>query len=88
MADDTNGKVTLAVLGTKIDNLTKELQVVTHALERVGANQVAIGRLETQQQSTKKDIEDLEGRVNGWSAINSLGVLIAAIMGIFVNPNK
>jgi len=88
MTDSDNGKVTLAVLGNKIDNQTKQIESLTTALDTVHANQIAISRIEAEQKNQCKDIGDLENRVNGWSAINSVGALVAAIVGIFVNPNR
>jgi len=88
MADDNNGKVTLAVLANKIDNLTKQVGDLATSVGAVHINQIAIGKLETKLEAQQDEVDNLGNRVNGWSALNSAGIILAAIIGTFVNPNN
>lgn len=88
MTDTQNGRITLAVLGQKIDTLTKQVDSLSKVLDKVGNNQVAIRGLEENHKNLCHDVEGLEGRINSWSFVNSLGAVAAAIIGIFLGPKQ
>jgi hypothetical protein len=83
--EDDNGRVTMAVLGEKIDGLTKKVDTLTLALTQIQDNRNELSRLGTRLENTCEDVKSLENRVNGWGVINSLGVVFASIIGIFIN---
>ena len=74
--------VDLKSLEVKIDNLTlildKAVSRWDESARQVVVNQIALARLETNQTSMCEDINTLETKVNGWSAINSIGVVLAS----------
>lgn len=74
-------QVTTAELGRKIDALTDEIKELRKVLPDVAV-------LSTKVESNEGDIETLEGRINSWSALNSLGVILAGIAGIIFGPRN
>ena len=88
MGEETNGRITMAILGEKLDALNRKVDEMSKKLEHINQNSEAIARLQENYKDQEKDIENLNIRVNGWSSINSVGTFIAALVGIFVNPNK
>ena len=83
--EDDNGRVTMAVLGEKIDSLTKKVDVLAQALTQIQDNRNELSKLSTRLEGTCEDVKSLENRVNGWGALNSLGVVVASLIGIFIN---
>jgi multidrug resistance efflux pump len=90
-AADSNGKVTLAVLGGKIDEILRRLDRMEACQERqAAAHEARLNSLE-QGQATRiqqlhaleHDVEALEVKSERWSIINSgLGVIAAALAAL------
>lgn len=83
--EDDNGRVTMAVLGEKIDSLTKKVDTLTLALVQIQDNRNELTKIGARLDGTCDDVKNLENRVNGWGVINSLGVVVASLIGIFIN---
>lgn len=88
-----NGKVTMAVLGTKLDALQVGQDKLSSRVEAVcAAYDTRIGNLETEQGvlaerviGIKEDVDALKGWEQGfklWNGINSLLAGIASALGI------
>lgn len=73
MANEGNSRVTLAVLGVKIDNLTEK--VVT-AIQDGKAREARLREVEKEQASIK-------ATVRNWNGLNSIGVIVASVLGLF-----
>jgi len=75
--DNGNGKVTMAVLGAKLDALMGEVKELKgdfkHKCDQVEDNSEAI-------MGISRDIDHLKNGVRGWSAINSVGAVVAVIL--------
>jgi len=75
-------------LNTKIDSIlesqAEDRDVLINYIEKTNSwiknhDQELVGNLKTLEKHNEK-IGQLEGRVNGWNIINSLGVVIASIL--------
>ena len=80
MTDDTNTRVTNAVLGVKIEHLSGK---VDKAVDRMDKQTERSAEVEKCIAVLKRDVTDLDERVNRWSIANSAGVLVAAILAYF-----
>lgn len=72
MTSKDNSRVTIAVLSTKIDNLSRRID---EFLDELRNHEDRIVTLEKQQSA-------LEAKVNIWSGLNSLGTIIASLLGL------
>jgi len=72
-----NGKVTLALLNHKLDRLSDDLREFKAELRRIDS---CTDDLEVEHARLKAKMENLEGRVSSWSALNSVGVVVAGIL--------
>lgn len=79
--------ITLAVLSQQISTLTAEVTAVRAELRTINGAateyRIKQSRHETQIENLGKDYDSLFSRVNGWSAANSFGVIVAAILALF-----
>lgn len=79
--------ITLAVLSQQITTLTAEVTAVRAELRTINGStteyRIKQSRHETQIENLGKDYDSLFSRVNGWSAANSFGVIVAAILALF-----
>lgn len=79
--------ITLAVLSQQITTLTAEVTAVRAELRTINdattEYRIKQSRHETQIENLGKDYDSLFSRVNGWSAANSFGVIVAAILALF-----
>ena len=86
MSEDENGKITLAVLSLQISTLTNEVaglrMDIRNINNAIADYRVIQSRHDTEIKNLGTDYSNLSTRVNGWSAINSGGVIMAAILGI------
>lgn len=88
MADqpDSNGhRVTLAILGSKLDDIIHRLDRMEcnfHEVEKRTAL-LELGQMEraTQIKGICNDIAALEKKADSWSMLNSVGAFIAATLG-------
>jgi hypothetical protein len=86
MADNGNKerRVEMKALEQKIDNLSLNLEKAIarwdKSAEQVIQSQINIAQIKTSQDNMCNDIVSLETKVNGWSSINSIGVVFAAIV--------
>lgn len=82
MADitaDSNGRVTLAILGGKIDAVLDRLDKIDRRLDK---SDDRLGRLETSDAAQNEQIENIEGQVKTWNLGNSIGSAVAIVMGL------
>jgi hypothetical protein len=75
--DNGNGKITLAVINHKLDRLFDDLRDFKAELRRIDG---CTDDLEVDHARLKTKMENLEGRVSSWSALNSIGVVVAGIL--------
>lgn len=82
---DGNGKITMAVLGQKMDEVLRRLDSIERNLcgHDIRINQLEIGQSErrTSISDMKNDIANLEKKSESWSLINTLGAIVAGIIG-------
>lgn len=78
--DNGNGRITLAVLSTKLDAIIETQKTIVHKIDN---HDDAIHKLENKDGRQDEKIEQLEGRVKSWNLLNSFGVVGAAIMGLW-----
>ena len=93
--EDSNGnvqRVTNALLKKDIEILTKSVNALTASVNELtsGMTAAALVNAETKGdvKALQKDVEEIRGdisclrtRVNNWSGINSVGTIIAGILG-------
>jgi hypothetical protein len=86
MSDDDTGKITLAVLSQQILTLTQQMSALTTEMRALnnGVTDYRILQSKHDQQIVNlgQDLDNLSTRVNGWSVLNSAGVVFAAIVGV------
>lgn len=75
--DNGNGKVTLAVLGTKLDNV---IHLLERHCEEADKRDERLNALEKHQEGQDQRINNIEGKVNTWNVVNSVGALVAAVL--------
>lgn len=84
MDDNGNGKVTLAVIGTKLDHLTA---IVTEMRAEVKAHGNRLDCDETIMGRYDERLKDVEEKSKSWNVLNSIGAalafLVAALKGEF-----
>lgn len=84
--DNGNGKVTMAVLGVKIDGMTKAVSDLVTKLDEhcqqsnVRDNRISV--LETTVGAHGDEIKGLRSKSDFWNGLNSLGVIIAGVLGV------
>ncbi len=81
MIEERRNEVTMAVISQQINTLTEEVRAL-----RLLTTKVAV--LDTKAEAVQDDVDTLEKRINNWSAINSIGVLLAGIIGLFFGPKQ
>lgn len=75
--DNGNGRITLAVVSHKLDRLSDDLRDFKAELRRIDH---CTDGLEVDHVRLETKVENLEGRVNFWSALNSTGAVIAGVL--------
>lgn len=78
--DNGNGRITLAVISTKLDNLIDMQKAVVAKVEK---HSEQINCLERHDSTQDEKIDQIEGRVKSWNLLNSFGVVGAAIMAMW-----
>ena len=79
-ATSDNGRVTLAVLSTKLDAILDTQKTIVGKIEK---HDEKISCLENKDGRQDEKIDQLEGRVKSWNLLNSFGVVGAAIMAMW-----
>jgi hypothetical protein len=89
--EEGNGRVTMALLGERLNHLIEQNDHMLKAFEKHTAESYVrdtrIAVLESNMGEACKKVDKLETRINSWSLINSLGAGIAAILG-YLGINK
>ena len=90
-AETGNGRVTLAVLGNKVDNLAELLQ--GYIVEQRKINSAYDDRIRCLEQGQEQrktqiahledDVVDLNKKVGTWNGVNSIAVAVTAILAYF-----
>ena len=79
---DTSDKVTLAVLGEKIDNLNKTVgDYIDSTNSRIRCNEIEIGKIQQVQAGQVEKIDHIGNSVKSWNLLNSVGAAIAVVLG-------
>lgn len=85
-AADDNGRVTSAVLNTKLDRLIEDINKLDGTLQKmvycVSEHSVTLGRHDEQLETCHKEIEKLRTVNTIWSSLNSLAATVAAALGV------
>jgi len=87
-----NGRVTLAILGIKLDTVIEKLENIE---ERQSDDHDRLGKVESladsNQHETKRNaryIEKIDARSKAWNGLNSLGAVVAGVLaGIWGNTS-
>jgi len=77
--DNGNGRITLAVLGAKLDRLIDDVAEIRHGQD--GLIKQCAAHEERITDNTD-EIDRLRNVSTGWSAINSLGAIVAVVFGL------
>ena len=90
MADNTGNerRIEMRALEQKIDGLSALIKQSMATQEKkidkleviASMNQIAIASILEDNRHRGNDVVDLEKKVNGWSSLNSLGVVLAGIL--------
>ena len=81
MTDDTNTRVTNAILKVKIEHLEKKLD---KALDRMDEHMERSVEVEKCLAVLSRDVDDLNRRTQKWDIANSaLGILLASALAYF-----
>lgn len=86
MPDTPNGKVTLALIGQKLDHQTaaiKELKETIDGMEGcIRSLEIDTGKHEEAIKTIKADVISLEQKSNTWSVLNSIGIAVLTWLGL------
>lgn len=92
MADEENGKISLAVISLQISTLTNEIAGLRAEMREhnniLTESRVVQSRHNTEIENLDHNYDALSARVNGWSSLNSLGVVAAAVIGAIFGYQK
>jgi len=92
MSDEENGKITLAVISLQISTLTNELAGLRTDMRNMNNAITDYRVIQSRHDTEIKNIDEkytaLSTRLNGWSSLNSLGVVAAAIIGAIFGSQK
>ena len=81
MTDDTNTRVTNAILKVKIEHLDKKLD---KAISRWDKHMEESANVKTCMAVLKRDVDELNKRTQKWDIANSaLGLLLASVLAYF-----
>ena len=81
MTDDTNARVTNAILKVKIEHLEKKLD---KAIDRMDEGLKRSAEVEKCMAVLMHDVDDLNRRTQKWDIANStLGLLLASVLAYF-----
>jgi len=84
---DGNGRVTLALLGAKLDDIIHRLDRMENNFDyqekRIGLLELGQVERQTQIRSICSDISALEKKSENWSMLNSIVAVIAGILAAF-----
>ena len=84
--DKDNGRVTVAILGQKIDTLCSKVNDLSDNLarhcEQSYTRDNRLTALEVQTKNSLDEIKTLRTKSDFWSSLNSLGVIVAGIFGV------
>lgn len=80
--DDGNQKITIAVLGTRMDNMDKKLDDIILALKDIHAIDNRVTAVETRVNNICEDVKSLEKKSNIWDGINVVLIAIGTMLGI------
>ena len=84
--DNSNGKVTLAVLGNKIDTLASKVNDLSDNLrahcEQSNVRDNRLTKVETLTDNNIKEIATLRTKSDFWNSLNSIGAIIAGVLGV------
>ena len=79
-------KVDMDVINTKLDNIIEDISQIKddnkETCRQVTENQVAIATALNSISHLDTDVNSLTNRVNTWSGLNTIGVIIASIFGL------
>jgi len=82
MAETEERRVSMKALETEMKHLSLNINAAIQRMDKVAdlvtTNTLSIRELSSDQKNMVKDIDDLETKVNGWNALNSVGVVIAS----------
>jgi hypothetical protein len=86
MTDDNgNGKVTIAILGYRMDAMDRKLTELIEKMDRFiecsNLHENAITRQSEQIRTNHEEIEKLRSTSKGWDILTGIGTLIAGILG-------
>jgi len=92
MADYVEQRVTNAVILGKLESMDKEWRGRFDGFEKrletaegkIDQVRIAAAPCSNRFEGVERNIDELEKKVNGWSAINSVGALFAMIIGFFI----
>lgn len=86
-APDGNGKVTMALLGAKMDEIIHRLDRMENNFDftekRIGLLELGQVERQTQIRSICGDISALEKKSENWSMLNSIVAVIAGLLALF-----
>jgi hypothetical protein len=81
-----NGRVTMAVLGVQIENLTKQVMSMDDKLDRallkIDHNKSQVDRLDVRVENVREDVSGLNRRSNILDAVSTSVAAIAALLGL------
>jgi len=84
MPETDNGRVTLAVVAQKVDEVLRRMDRIDHACERydmrIGVLETGQAERRTQVGDIRNDVDALEKKAESWNLLNSLGAGVAAIL--------
>jgi hypothetical protein len=84
--DNGNGRVTVAILGQKIDYMSQQVGDLLVKLDKhcdeSNVRDNRLTKLETQTEVNSKEIATLRTKSDFWNSLNSLGAILAGVLGV------
>ena len=85
--DNSNGRVTLAIIGTKIDHILDRLDRIERRLDafdqRMLCDEIAAQNRETRLKQVEDETQRLNAKSNIFDGVNGMLAVIAGLVGWF-----
>lgn len=79
-----NGRVTLALIGQKLDDMADDIKDIkagfTRHDDRIGSLERGQETRKTQIDNIRENVNELKSKSERWSVLNSIGALVAALL--------